>query len=80
LIFRKGIGDIEVAFDAPRQIPPTKKSSQLLPKRPSMTIDIGYIDPYKSPSEIICKISKGACHNILPHIHLNLLHNPFVSQ
>jgi hypothetical protein len=72
------MGDIEVASDAPRQIPPTKKASQLLPKRPSMTIDIGAIDPYKSPNEIIYNISKGAGHNILPHTHLNLLHNPLV--
>jgi hypothetical protein len=48
-------------------------------KRPAnsspIKTDIRTINPHKSPSWDIINISKRASHNILPHTHLNLLHN-----
>jgi hypothetical protein len=51
--------DIEVAPNTPRQLPPKRKSSQLIPKRTFEGVDVRTVDPGKGPRKVINNTSKG---------------------
>jgi len=56
--FNRKACDIEVTLDAPRQLPPRRKASQLIPERTFKRVKVRTVDPAKAQGELSATLLK----------------------